>query len=353
MGASGTIPRMPVPEKTAAAHPAADPAEPAFLAEAMIAEADAVRRVATRAAGEDAAHWARAIDLLAGCTGHVVISGMGKSGLVGAKIAATMSSLGQPAHFLHPSEAVHGDLGRVRTGDVAILMSYSGGTAEVVDLAAILRTDGVARIGISCAHGSHLARLCDVHLAIGDVVEACPLNLAPTASTTAMLAMGDALALAVSRRRNFAADDFHRRHPGGSLGAGLKCVTEVLRFRVGHNLPTIPEGRTVADALREAGTGRRAGAIVVVDAAGRLAGIFTDGDLRRRLNEHGPAFLGQTIASVMTARPTTLPSDALVRDAVQLITERRLDEIPVVDADGRPLGLVDVQDLIAMKVIDE
>jgi arabinose-5-phosphate isomerase len=134
---------------------------------------------------------------------------------------------------------------------------------------------------------------------------------------------------------------------------GLKCVTEVLRFRVGHNLPTIAEGRTVADALRESGTGRRAGAIVVVDAAGRLAGIFTDGDLRRRLNEHGPAFLAQPIASVMTARPTTLPSDALVRDAVQLITERRLDEIPVVDGDGRPLGLVDVQDLIAMKVIDE
>jgi arabinose-5-phosphate isomerase len=140
---------MPVPEKTAANHPAADAAEPAFLAEAMTAEADAVRRVAVRAAGEDAAHWARAVDLLAGCTGHVVISGMGKSGLIGAKIAATMSSLGQPAHFLHPSEAVHGDLGRVRAGDVAILLSYSGGTAEVVDLAAILRTDGVARIGIT------------------------------------------------------------------------------------------------------------------------------------------------------------------------------------------------------------
>jgi arabinose-5-phosphate isomerase len=344
---------MPVPEKTAAGHPAADPAEPAFLAEAMVAEADAVRRVAARAAGEDAAHWGRAIDLLAACTGHVVVSGMGKSGLIGAKIAATMSSLGQPAHFLHPSEAVHGDLGRVRAGDVAILMSYSGGTAEVVDLAAILRADGVARIGISTSHGSHLARLCDVHLAIGDVVEACPLNLAPTASTTAMLAMGDALALAVSRRRNFAADDFHRRHPGGTLGAGLKSVTEALRFRVGHNLPTIPEGHTVADALREAGTGRRAGAIVVVDAQGRLAGIFTDGDLRRRLNEQGPAFLAQPIGSVMTARPTTLPSDALVRDAVRMVMERRLDEIPVVDAAGRPIGLVDVQDLIAMKVVEE
>jgi arabinose-5-phosphate isomerase len=174
--------------------------ETAFISEAMLAEAEAIRRTAARAAGEDAGHWDEAVGLLDGCTGQVIISGMGKSGLIGAKIAATMSSLGLPAHFMHPSEAVHGDLGRVRTGDVAILMSYSGGTEEVVNLAAILRTDGIKRIGISCNHQSHLARLSDVHLAIGDVVEACPLNLAPTASTTAMLAMGDALALAVSRR---------------------------------------------------------------------------------------------------------------------------------------------------------
>ena len=277
---------------------------------------------------------------------------MGKSGLIGAKIAATMSSLGLPAHFMHPSEAVHGDLGRVRTGDVAILMSYSGGTEEVVNLAAILRTDGIKRIGISCNHQSHLARLSDVHLAIGDVVEACPLNLAPTASTTAMLAMGDALALAVSRRRNFAADDFHRRHPGGSLGAGLKSVTEVLRFRVGETLNTVREDCTVADALRTTGSGRRAGALVIVDAAGRLSGIFTDGDLRRRVNELGAALLTKRVSEVMTARPSALASDALVRDAVQLVRERRLDEIPVVDGEGRPLGLIDVQDLVSMKVID-
>jgi arabinose-5-phosphate isomerase len=240
----------------------------------------------------------------------------------------------------------------VRTGDVAILMSYSGGTEEVVNLAAILRTDGIKRIGISCNHQSHLARLSDVHLAIGDVVEACPLNLAPTASTTAMLAMGDALALAVSRRRNFAADDFHRRHPGGSLGAGLKSVTEVLRFRVGETLNTVREDCTVADALRTTGSGRRAGALVIVDAAGRLSGIFTDGDLRRRVNELGAALLTKRVSEVMTARPSSLASDALVRDAVQLVRERRLDEIPVVDGEGRPLGLIDVQDLVSMKVID-
>lgn len=327
--------------------------EPEFLALAMNAEAEAVRRVAAMAAGADSDHWQRAVTLLAACTGHVVVSGMGKSGLIGAKLAATLSSLGQPSHFLHPSEAVHGDLGRVRQGDVAILLSYSGGTEEVVNLAAILRTDGVPRIGISVRHDSHLARLSDVHLAIGDVVEACPLNLAPTASTTAMLAMGDALALAVARRRNFAADDFHRRHPGGSLGAGLKPVTEALRFQVGVNLATVPEHETVGNALRTTGDGRRAGALVVVDGAGRLTGIFTDGDLRRHLNSDGAALLTRPMKDVMTARPTCLTVDALVRDAVQLVRERRLDEIPVVDADGKPIGLMDVQDLIAMKIVQE
>ena len=338
--------------RPAAGAPAGGGGEAAFVAEAMVAEAEAVRRAAARAAGEDAGRWSEAIALLDGCTGHVMVSGMGKSGLVGAKIAATMSSLGLPAHFTHPSEAVHGDLGRVRPGDVAVLLSYSGSTEEVADLAAILRTDGIRRIGISCNHQTHLARLSDVHLAIGDVVEACPLNLAPTASTTAMLAMGDALALAVSRRRNFAADDFHRRHPGGTLGAGLKSVTEVLRFRVGDTLATVREDCTVADALRATGGGRRAGALVVVDAEGRLSGIFTDGDLRRRINELGAGMLARNVGEVMTPRPASLTSDALVRDAVQLVRERRLDEIPVVDASGRPLGLIDVQDLVSMKVVE-
>lgn len=344
-----TVPKA-TPDRAAADRGAPD--EAAFLREAMLAEADAVRRAAERAAGEDAGRWAAAIGMVERCTGHVMVSGMGKSGLIGQKIAATLSSLGVPSHFTHPSEAMHGDLGRVRPGDVALLLSYSGGTEELVNLAAILRTDGIARIGISCNHQTHLARLCDAHLAIGDVVEACPMNLAPTASTTAMLAMGDALALAVSRRRNFQADDFRRRHPGGALGAGLRGVTEVLRFRVGENLSTVREGVTVADALRTTGDGRRAGALLVVDDAGRLAGIFTDGDLRRRMNELGASLLGRPVRDVMTVRPTALPADALVRDAVQLVRERRLDEIPVVGHDGQPIGLIDVQDLVSMKVVD-
>ena len=295
---------------------------------------------------------ARAVEATVVAGGKLIFSGVGKSAHIAQKIAATFNSTGVSSYFLDSTQALHGDLGRVRAGDVAVLLSYSGGTEELVNLAAILRTDGIRRVGISCNHGTHLARLSDVHLAIGDVVEACPLNLAPTASTTAMLAMGDALALAVSRRRNFAADDFRRRHPGGALGAGLRGVTEVIRFRVGESAATVPERATVAEALRAAGGGRRAGALLVVDANGRLAGIFTDGDLRRHINESGADALGRPIRELMTARPSTLSADALVRDAVQLVRERRLDEIPVVDADGRPIGIVDVQDLVAMKVIE-
>ncbi len=233
-----------------------------------------------------------------------------------------------------------------------MLLSYSGETEEVVNLAAILRADGVPRLGVSSAPGSALAGLCDVHLSLGDVTEACPLNLAPTASTAAMLALGDALALALSRRRNFGANDFHQRHPGGMLGAGLRPITEALRFRVGDNLPVVPDTASVREAVAAAASGRRAGAVVMVDQRGRLSGIFTDADLRR-LMLRDPHAMDRPIAEVMTRRPQHLTIDDLVRDAVRLMRENRHDEIPVLDHDGRPVGLVDVQDLIAMKVVGE
>jgi arabinose-5-phosphate isomerase len=330
-------------------------AEAAFLAEALRAEADAITRIADRMNNGDHATACAAVDLLAACTGHVVVAGMGKSGLVGSKISATFCSLGQPSNVLHPAEAVHGDLGRVRRGDVVMLLSYSGETEEVVNLAAILKADGVPRLGISCSDGSTLARMCDVHLSLGDVTEACPLNLAPTASTTAMLALGDALALAVSRRRNFREDDFHKHHPGGLLGVGLRKVTEILRFRVGDNLTVVRDDVTIREACVQAGAAanhRRAGAILLVDTSGRLSGIFTDGDLRRLIVNDVNA-MERPIREVMTARPQHLMVDDLVRDAVRLVRERRVDEIPVLDGDGRPIGLVDVQDLIALKVVSE
>ncbi len=323
-----------------------------FIREALGAESDAIRRIADRAASEGPA-WERAITLLEGCRGHVVVSGMGKSGLVGLKISSTLASLGAPSHFVHPAEAVHGDLGRIRPQDVALLLSYSGETEEVVNLALLLKADSIPILAVTGRPASALAKHGDVHLSIGDVAEACPHNLAPTATTTAMLAVGDTLALAVARRRNFAADDFHRRHPGGMLGAGLRPITEALRFRVGENLPVVKESLTVRQALSAAGEGRRAGAVMLVDGEGRLCGILTDGDLRRLINRRGAEVLDAPVRGVMTARPRTLGVDALVRDAVRLVQEARLDEIPVIDADGRPVGLVDVQDLVAMRVVRE
>jgi len=323
-----------------------------FIRDALVAESDAVRRIADRVAA-DRRSWEEAIALLERCRGHVVVCGMGKSGLVGLKISATLSSLGAPSHFVHPAEAVHGDLGRIRPEDVALLLSYSGETDEVVNLALLLKVDGIPILGITGNPASNLAKRCDAHLSIGDVAEACPHNLAPTATTTSMLAVGDALALALARRRNFAADDFHRRHPGGMLGAGLRPITEALRFRVGRNLPVTSDAVSVRAALAQAGEGRRAGALMLVDAEGRLSGILTDGDLRRLINQRGGEVLEAPIRSVMTARPRTLSVDSLVRDAVRMVQEARLDEIPVIDADGRPVGLVDVQDLVAMRVVRE
>ena len=326
--------------------------EAKFIADALGAESSAVARLAERAIGADADAWQSALDLLTNCSGHVIVAGMGKSGLIGAKISATFTSLGQPSNVMHPADAVHGDLGRVRRGDIVMLLSYSGETDEVVSLASILKADDVPRLGVSSSTRSSLARLSTVHLCLGDLTEACPLNLTPTASTTAMLAVGDALALALARRRDFGADDFHRHHPGGLLGAGLRSITEALRFRVGLNAAVVRDTLTVREALEQAGDDRRPGAIMLVDAAGRLSGILTDSDIRR-LVRSDPGGLSRAVAEVMTSHPKHLVVDDLVRDAVRLVRERRLDEIPVLDRDGRPVGIVDVQDLIAMKVVSE
>ncbi len=328
-----------------------------FIVEALTAEMKAIETVSLRlkSSSEQATRWTAAIDLLEGCKGHAIFSGMGKSGLIGAKLSATFSSIGQPSHVVHPSEAVHGDLGSIRRNDVVILMSYSGTTEEVVNLAAILRTDGIPCIGISKEDDSPLAQLCDVHLSIGSLSEACPLNLAPTASTTATLAIGDALGLALSRRRNFTADDFHKHHPGGMLGIGLRAITEIVRYKIGENLIAVHEDTTVGEALilaRPAEGTRRAGAILLVNNSGKLTGIFTDGDLRRLvIDDSSP--MNRCIGEVASSNPRRLKTTALVRDAQQLVTEYRVDEIPLVNEENHPIGLIDVQDLIAMKVVAE
>ncbi|MEO1534596.1 MAG: KpsF/GutQ family sugar-phosphate isomerase [Planctomycetota bacterium] len=298
----------------------------------------------------------RAVDLIVQCAeqdGSVIVSGLGKSGLIGAKISATLASLGIPSHAVHPAEATHGDLGRFRSRDILIALSKSGETDEVVNLAAILRQDSMKIISITGdgAEPSSLDRLGDValHVGVGEEAGGSP---APSTSTTCTLALGDALALTAARRRRFTDADFAKRHPGGSLGGMLRPVLDVIRFKAGQNLPLVPDAMAVSEALTEANrqSARRPGALLLVDNAGALSGIFTDGDLRR-LVVQSPQKLAEPIAQVMTRSPRTLRDNALVRDAVTLFREHRQDEIPIVDGDGRPVGLLDVQDLIAMRLV--
>lgn len=342
-------------EATAAApapsHHAADD-ERTFVEHVLRAESRAVLDLINHLTPD----FTRAVDLVVACAaggGTVLVTGLGKSGLIGAKIAATLASLGIPSHFVHPTEAAHGDLGRFRPSDLCLALSYSGETEEVVALAAILRQDGLPVVSISAGRpGSRLARLSSAALAIGPVEDAAVFSPAPTASSTAMLALADALCLAAARRRNDTHSDFARRHPGGTLGELCRPVVDVLRFRVGHNLVPVPDGATVAEALRAGETTqRRPGALLLVDAAtGVLTGIFTDADLRR-LVLRDPAQLARPVRELMTRSPGALPDTALVRDAVHMVREHRRDEIPVVDAAGRPVGLLDVQDLVAMRVV--
>lgn len=326
--------------------------ETAFIRDVLRAEADAIAGLIDRLDDRVCC----AVDLITRCAdagGQVVVAGMGKSGLIGRKISATFASLGVPSIEIHPSEAMHGDLGRIRSSDCLLALSFSGETEELVALAEILRQDDVPIISITGGTGnSALARYATVALTLGQINEASDLALAPTCSTTATLALGDAIALAVARRRAFTADDFARRHPGGTLGGLLRPVTDALRF-TGRNLAVVPDDRTVSQALREASKlGRRPGAILLVNSDGVLSGLFTDGDLRRLVVD-GPEGLHQPISRVMTRAPRTLPSTALVRDAVRMVREHRQDEIPIVDDAGHPVGMLDVQDLIAMKVVHD
>lgn len=332
--------------------------ELAYVRRVLRAEAGAIE-AAGALLGEP---FCRAVSLVVRCAdagGTVLVTGLGKSGLIGAKISATLSSLGIPSHSVHPTEAAHGDLGRFRPSDTVICLSRSGETDEVVNLAAILRQDRLPIISITGGAPregparSSLERLATVSLHLGEFDEAGEGPEAPTSSTTAALALGDAIALAAARRRDFTDADFAQRHPGGTLGGMLRPVTEVLRSRTNGNCPAVLETTPVIEAIGAA-TGRRAGAVLLVDDRGLLSGIFTDADLRRKLTERGPGeWMRAPIATVMTRSPTALPETALVRDAVRLTRERRLDEIPIVDGSGRPVGILDVQDLIAMRLVKD
>jgi arabinose-5-phosphate isomerase len=306
-------------------------------------EAEAVARLADRI-GEP---FAQACTLILACTGRVVVSGMGKSGHIARKTAATLASTGTPAFFLHPADASHGDLGMVTRDDLFIAVSNSGSTAELLAIVPTLKRQGARLIAITGNAGSTLARLADVHLDAGVEREACPMNLAPTASTTAALALGDALAVALLDARGFGPMDFARSHPGGALGRRLLTrVADVMRS--GDSLPGVPAGSALADAIMEI-TRKRMGMTAVLGPGNELVGVFTDGDLRRLLEQRRDIH-ELTVDQVMTRTPRTIGSQSLAAEAVRIMEEQRINQLLVVD-DGRLAGALSIHDLLAARVV--
>lgn len=286
-------------------------------------------------------------DVLFRCRGRVAVVGVGKSADVGQKLVGTLNSTGTRAYSLDATRAVHGDLGAIHPDDVALLLSHSGESEELVRLLAPLKKLARAVLAITSRAGSSLARAADAALVYGPVTEACPLALAPSSSTTVMLALGDALAFTLLEWRQFSADEFARFHPAGALGRKLALVSD--HMRRGPELRLASETDTVRDVFAKVRhTGRRTGAIILVDAAGRLAGLFTDSDLARLFENRHDRALDGPIAAVMTRAPAVAHPDAKVTVALEVMRARKFSELPVVDADGRPVGMLDITDLIGL-----
>ena len=314
-------------------------------AEVIRVEADAIANLE----GRLDASFSAAVDLILDCQGQLVVTGIGKAGLVGQKISATFASTGTPSFFLHPAEAVHGDLGRVRASDVVLALSNSGQSPEVNAVIPPARRLGAGVIAITGKRDGALAKLADCVLDIGNVEEACPLKLAPTASTSAMLAFGDALAMVVLQERSFGREDYAVFHPAGALGRKLMRVREVMR--TDEELPLVASGTVVTDVLlKMSSTPGRPGAALVVDEHGKLVGIFTDGDLRRLLKNRDTTLLDAPIDESMGRDPKFVGPDQLVEEAHHILSENRIDQIPVLDDERRPVGLLDVQDLLDIRL---
>ncbi|MFH1037611.1 MAG: KpsF/GutQ family sugar-phosphate isomerase [PVC group bacterium] len=292
--------------------------------------------------------FAAAVDILYRCRGRIIVAGMGKAGIIARKISATLASTGSPSLSLHPVEALHGDLGMVGEDDVMVMISRSGESEEIKNLIPFVKRMGVALISITGNPASALAAHSDVVLDAGVEREACPLNLAPTASTTAALALGDALAVALIEKRNFRPVDFARLHPAGTLGKRLLLRVSDL-MRKGDSNPVVGEESPVKEVILRI-TAARAGAASVIDRSGRLAGFFTDGDLRRHIEER-PDILEQPVRLVMTRHPLTVEEDRLAVEALRLLGSRKVDELPVVNGKGEPVGMLDVQDLLNAGIV--
>jgi arabinose-5-phosphate isomerase len=278
---------------------------------------------------------------------------VGKAGIIARKLSSTLSSTGSPSHFLEPADALHGDVGAIRPGDIVVILSYSGESDEILRLLSVIKKLNHPVIAITGNDANSLAKHSDAVIKLGKIDEACPLGLAPSATTTAMLALADALALSVMKMRDFTVDDFAMFHPAGQLGRKLIRVREAMTFRKGENLPLAPDRLTVSEVLiRVSGIKRRCGAVLLVDDAGNLSGIFADSDLRRLLTTHDASILTRPIAQVMTRNPRRIGVDALAGEAMAIMKEHRIDELPVVDGTNQPVGLIDVQDLMVLKLFD-
>lgn len=290
----------------------------------------------------------QAVELILNSSGRVIVSGIGKSGHIARKIASTMSSTGTPAYFVHPAEASHGDLGMITRDDVFIALSNSGESSELLAIVPLLKRWGAKLIAMTGNSNSALAREADAHLYAGAAMEACPLNLAPTASTTAALALGDALAVALMRSKGFTRDEFARSHPGGVLGRKLLThVRDVMR--TGDEVPRVPHAATLLDALFEMSRGRM-GMTAVLDDDRRVIGIFTDGDLRRALEKNVDPHT-TSIAEVMKRGPRTISADKLAAEAVEIMERDKVNQLLVVDDGRQLLGALNMHDLFKAKVI--
>ncbi|MBP0443349.1 KpsF/GutQ family sugar-phosphate isomerase [Roseomonas sp. SSH11] len=288
-------------------------------------------------------HFDQAVSAIAQAGGRVIVTGMGKSGHVGRKIAATLASTGTPAYFVHPAEASHGDLGMIGDSDVVLALSWSGEAPELADTIAYARRWGITLIAITSRATSALGSAADIPLILPVMQEACPNGLAPTTSTTMQMAIGDALAVALLSRRGFSAQDFRRFHPGGKLGSQLRKVREVMH--TGDAVPTIPAQATLSQAIMEM-TGKRFGTTAVVDGEGRLIGVVTDGDLRRAFQA---GFVDGPVQEAMSRQPRTIGPDALAEQALSLMNERRITSLFVLE-DGRPAGILHLHDLLRIGV---